>query len=256
MRKLFKFGGALLGVALAASGWAAGGISLKHVKGGVYLAEDGYFAKENSAVYVGAKHVTVVGATWTPDTARELADKIRAVTGKPITEVINPNYHTDRAGGNAYWKSIGARIVSTRQTAEAMRRGWNDIVAFTRQSFPDYPALPASLPDREYPGDFELQGGRVKAFHLGAAHTRDGIFVYFPEEKVLYGNCILKRELGNLHEADLAEYPKTLDRLEQSGLDIDTIIAGHLDALHGPELIGHYRQLLRREASAGAARPR
>lgn len=117
-------------------------------------------------VYVGAEHVTVVGATWTPDTARELARQIRAVTDKPIAEVVNPNYHPDRAGGNAYWKSIGARIVSTRQTADEMRRGWDEVVAFTRRGFPDYPALPVSLPDREHPGDFELQDGRIKAFHL------------------------------------------------------------------------------------------
>ncbi|MCD4499863.1 subclass B2 metallo-beta-lactamase [Chromobacterium vaccinii] len=254
MREIFKLISAMLCLAWAAGACAAqGSLSLKHLKGGVYVVEDDYYAKENSAVYIGAEHVTVVGATWTPDTARELARQIRAVTDKPIAEVINPNYHTDRAGGNAYWKSIGARVVATRQTADEMSRGWDDIVAFTRQGFPDYPALPVSMPDQLFPGDFELQGGKVKAFHLGAAHTRDGIFVYFPEEKVLYGNCILKQELGNLHYADLNEYPKTLDRLALSGLDIDTIIAGHLDALHGPELIDHYRQLLKRQASDAAA---
>lgn len=252
MRTVFGFAGALLGLAAAACA-AQGGLALKHLKGGVYVVEDGYYAKENSVVYVGAEHVTVVGATWTPDTARELARQIRAVTDKPIAEVVNPNYHPDRAGGNAYWKSIGARIVSTRQTADEMRRGWDEVVAFTRRGFPDYPALPVSLPDREHPGDFELQDGRIKAFHLGAAHTRDGIFVHFPQERVLYGNCILKQELGSLSYADLNEYPRTLERLKLSELDFDTVIAGHLDALHGPELIDHYQRLLKRQASDAAA---
>ncbi|OWY40108.1 subclass B2 metallo-beta-lactamase [Xenophilus sp. AP218F] len=233
---------------LAAAGAAAGPLSLKHLRGGVYVAEDDYYARENSAVYIGGDHVTVIGATWTPDTARELAERIGEVTDKPIREVINTNYHTDRAGGNAYWRSIGARIVATRQTADMMRAGWDEVVDFTRQGFPDYPKLAAVLPDRVFDGDFQLQGGKVRAMYLGPAHTQDGIFVYFPEEKALYGNCILKPQLGNLRYADMAHYSRTLDRLKAARLDFDTIIAGHQAPLHGPELIDHYQGLLRQAA--------
>ncbi|MDE1711231.1 subclass B2 metallo-beta-lactamase [Chromobacterium amazonense] len=249
MHKIFKMGGRLAAWAVAlvwaaTAGAADGKMALKQVRGGVYVAEDSHYARENSVVYIGSAHVTVVGATWTPDTARELAGQIRRVTDKPITEVINTNYHTDRAGGNAYWKSIGARIVSTRLTADEMRAGWDEVVAFTRQGFPDYPALPLVLPDQVFAGDFSLQNDRVRAFYLGPAHTKDGIFVYFPQEKVLYGNCILKPELGNMRYADLAEYPKTLEKLKALHLDVDTVIAGHQDAEHGPELIDRYLALL------------
>ena len=220
-------------------------VTLSHVSGGVYVVEDSYYIKENSAVYIGPEYVTVIGSTWTPETARELAEKIRTITDKPIREVINTNFHTDRAGGNAYWLSIGAELVSTEMTSNAMRNGWDDVVAFTRKGVPDYPALPLVMPTRVMQGDFELQGGRVRAIYLGPSHTQDGIFVYFPEERVLYGNCILKQELGNLSHADLAEYPRTLEKLKQLGLDFDTVIAGHQDALHGPELIDHYQGLLK-----------
>jgi len=87
-----------------------------------------------------------------------------------------------------------------------------------------------------------LIGGRV--FDLGPSHTQDGIFVFFPQEKVLYGNCILKEQLGNLDFADLREYPKTLERLKQLHLDFTTIVAGHWSPIHGPELIDEYLQLL------------
>jgi len=220
-------------------------LELTHVRGGVYVVEDRYYYKENSVVYVGRDHVTVVGATWTPETARELSDRIREVTPKPIKEVINANYHTDRAGGNAFWLSIGAEIVATRMTADAMRAGWNEVVAFTREGIPSYPQLPLVMPSRVFKGDFELQDGRVQAMYLGASHTQDGIFVYFPEEKILYGNCILKQDLGNLKYADLSEYPKTLEKLKALHLDFDTVVAGHQDALHQPSLIDHYQSLLK-----------
>lgn len=221
-------------------------ITLTHLRGGIHVAEDRAYYKENAVVYIGSRHVTVVGATWTPETARLLADKIRRVTDKPILEVINPNYHTDRAGGNAYWRSIGAAIIATQRTADAMQSGWDEVVDFTRQGMPDYPKLALVMPDRVMPALFELQDSRVQALYLGAAHTGDGIVVYFPEEKVLYGNCLLKQELGNLKYADLAEYPRTLEKLKALHLDFDLIIAGHQDAVHGPQLIDHYLNLLQK----------
>jgi len=90
------------------------------------------------------------------------------------------------------------------------------MVRYVQKGAPSYPTLPLVLPDKTFAGDFELQRGGVKAIYLGPSHTPDGIFVFFPQEKVLYGNCILKEQLGNLDFADLREYPKTLERLSSS----------------------------------------
>ncbi|HZP60730.1 MAG TPA: subclass B2 metallo-beta-lactamase [Opitutaceae bacterium] len=239
-------------------------LTLSHFEGSIYIAEDSYYSKENSVVYVGPEQVTVIGATWTPETARLLAEEIRKVTDKPIREVINTNYHPDRAGGNAYWKSIGCSIVSTQLTHDLLKRDWASMVEWTRRSIPSYPRVEPVLPTLIFPGDFELQDGRIKAFFLGPSHTPDGIFVYFPVEKVLYGGCILKEQLGNLTFANLEEYPLTLQKLKRRNLDIKTIVAGHGSARHGPELIDRYLELLKNNSdrankqppsTAGAAAP-
>lgn len=219
-------------------------VTLSHLRGNVYVVEDTFYGRENSAVYVGADHVTVVGATWTPATAKLLAGKVARITPKPITEVIDTNYHPDRAGGNAYFKSIGAKIISTEMTRELMQTGWDGVVGVTHKSNPGYPVLPAVLPDTVHPGDFILQDGDVKAIYLGPSHTPDGIFVYFPEEKILYGGCILKEQLGSLSYANIEEYPKTLRKLQRLHLGFTTIIAGHFSPVHGPELIDQYIGLL------------
>jgi metallo-beta-lactamase class B len=118
------------------------------------------------------------------------------------------------------------------------------MVRYVQKGFPSYPTLPLVLPDKTFAGDFELQSGGVKAIYLGPSHTPDGIFVFFPQEKVLYGNCILKEQLGNLDFANLTEYPKTLQKLKQLNLGFTTIIAGHWSPIHGPELIDQYLALL------------
>jgi metallo-beta-lactamase class B len=219
-------------------------VALTPLRGHLYVAEDYFCSKENSVVYVGDSSVTVVGATWTPETAKLLTNEIGKVTQKPITEVIDTNYHPDRAGGNAYFKSIGAKIVSTKMTNDLLKAHWDEMVRYVQKGFPGYPTLPLVLPDQTFAGDFELQSGGVKAIYLGPSHTPDGIFVFFPKEKVLYGNCILKEQLGNLDFADLTEYPKTLEKLKQLNLGFTTIVAGHWSPIHGLELIDQYLALL------------
>jgi metallo-beta-lactamase class B len=219
-------------------------VVLRHLTGPIYVAEDYYYAKENSAVFVGPDSVTVIGATWSPATAELLAQEIHKITDKPVRDVIDTNYHPDRAGGNAFWKQIGARIVATRMTYDLLTSDWASIVKWTQKGFPDYPTLPLVLPTKTYAGGFELQGGRIRGLYLGPSHTPDGIFVYFPEQQVLYGGCILKEQLGNLAFANLEEYPVTLRNLQHLHLGIKTIIAGHYSPVHGPELIDQYLSLL------------
>jgi metallo-beta-lactamase class B len=78
--------------------------------------------------------------------------------------------------------------------------------------------------------------------YLGPSHSTDGIFVYFPEEKFLYGGCILVEDvgIGYLGDSNLIQYPKTLSRLKNLNLEITNIITGHGDPVHGPELLNRY----------------
>ena len=84
---------------------------------------------------------------------------------------------------------MGAKIISTKLTSDLLTKHWDEMVRYVQQGAPSYPTLPLVLPDKTFAGDFELQGGGVKAIYLGPSHTPDGIFVFFPQEKVLYGNC-------------------------------------------------------------------
>jgi metallo-beta-lactamase class B len=61
----------------------------------------------------------------------------------------------------------------------------------------------------------------------------------------LYAGSILKKQLGNLASANLTEYPRTLDKLQELHLTIDNVISGHWSAVHGPELINQYRLMLK-----------
>jgi metallo-beta-lactamase class B len=183
-------------------------ISLHRLAGPIYLVEDDHYVTTNSLVYIGPTSVTVIGATWTPDTARILGEKIEELTKRPIREVIDTSPDPEWSGGNGYWKSIGAQILAVDVTADFLRDHWKSIVAAARKNHPEYPEVPLVLPTQTYPGEFELQDGHVRAFYLGPSHTPADIFVYFPKEKVLDAGSILKEQLGNMAKADVREYPQ------------------------------------------------
>ncbi len=107
------------------------------LSGSVYVAEDSHYAKTNYAVYIGAASVTVVGAGWSPDTAQLLAREIMKVTNKPVSDVILPDHDPEYAGGNAYWKRIGANIVSTKLTEQTLEKDWAKTSGFYPPAFPD-----------------------------------------------------------------------------------------------------------------------
>ena len=237
--------GVLLLLSLSEVYAATTGVTLTHLTGSIYLVEDSHYAKTNSLVYIGQKSVTVIGATHTPETAKLLAEEIRQVTDNPISEVINTDYNPEYAGGNAYWKDIGADIVATELTSTLLAREWDKVGDFTRRYFPNYPQVPLVLPTVTYSSNFELQEGRIRVLYLGPSHTPDDIFIYFPGEKVLYAGSILKEHLGNLAFADIGEYQRTLMKLKHQQLDIHTVISGHWSAIHGPELIDQYLQMLK-----------
>jgi metallo-beta-lactamase class B len=50
--------------------------------------------------------------------------------------VIDTNYHPDRAGGNAYFNSIGAKIISTKMTDDLLKAHWDEMVRYIQKRIP------------------------------------------------------------------------------------------------------------------------
>ncbi len=223
-------------------------IKVSHLKGPLYVIEDSFWLKENSIFYVGQSSVTLVGAGWSPGAARQIELDIQKITDKPVSEVVDTDFNPDRAGGNAYWKQRGVKVIATEKTAKLLKTDWGGYWAKVRKILTDLPQTEDSLPTVTYPGDFMLQDAKVKAFFLGPTHMPDDIFVYFPDERVLYAGNILKEQPGNLASADLDAYMKSLEKLKALHLDIDSIISGHWSPVHGPELIETYLGFLKEAA--------
>ncbi|MBN1638583.1 MAG: hypothetical protein JW866_06440, partial [Ignavibacteriales bacterium] len=85
-------------------------------------------------------------------------------------------------------------------------------------------------------------------YYLGAGHTRDNIVIYIPDNKILFSGCMIKsldsKNLGNITEGDLEEYPKTLDKLLKKFKEAQIVIPGHGN-YGGLDLIHHTLKLIK-----------
>lgn len=224
-----------------------GHIELIKLTDRIYVVEDYFYYRENSAFYIGDSGVTVLSATWTPEIAKLLADKLRQITKTPIKFVINTHYHLDRSGGNPFFKEIGAKIIASKLTKMLMMENWESGVRSAQKDYAGFPSIPFVEPDITFDDKYELEGGKIQVLYFGPSHTEDNVVVYFPEEQILFGDCMIKEKLGYLGDANLREYLNTLQRVKK--LKIKKIIAGHWSPIHGPDLIDKMIELLKQQTS-------
>ena len=91
---------------------------------------------------------------------------------------------------------------------------------------------------------------------MGPGHTADNIVTWIPDERVLFGGCLVRsasaRTLGYTKEADLERWPSTLESLMAEFGTARLIVPGH-GSPGGLELLEHTLELLRTLAPADVA---
>ncbi|HKF72810.1 MAG TPA: MBL fold metallo-hydrolase [Stellaceae bacterium] len=189
----------------------------------------------NSGVIIGDEGVMVVDARATPVLARELIERIRAVTDKPIKYVLLSHYHAVRVlGASAY----GAQhIIASQGTYELIReRGQQDFDS-EAQRFPRLFRAVETVPGLTWPTlvfDCSLtifMGQReVRILHLGKGHTKGDTVAWLPKEKVLFsGDLVEYGAAPYCGDAHFREWPETLEKLRALGAE--KLVPGRGEAL-------------------------
>lgn len=201
----------------------------------------------NSGVIIGDKYIMVSDATATPDMARDLIAKIRAVSDKPIKYVLLTHYHAVRVLGASAYEAEGAtEIIASRGTHELIvERGAQDMQSEIER-FPRLFRGVEGIPGLTWPtmviGDgkpgrqgsltVDLGGVKVEIWHPGPGHTRGDTIAWVEEEKVLFSGDLVEYEAGvYTGDAQLEEWPATLEALR--ALKAEAIVPGRGEAMKG-----------------------
>ena len=179
------------------------------------------FSGGNTGVYIGAEGVTLVD-TKLGGWGQALMDRIRTVTDKPVTTIINTHTHGDHVGSNRFFPEEVEIVVQ-----ENTRRNMTGMDIFAGDGA-------RGLPDRTYNDRLTLGSGadRIELYHFGSGHTNGDTFILYPGLRVLQmGDMFPWRDapfLDRSNGGSGVEFPETLQKLIDNVDGFDTVIPGHI----------------------------
>jgi glyoxylase-like metal-dependent hydrolase (beta-lactamase superfamily II) len=161
-----------------------------------------------------------------------ILEKVKSVTDKPITHIINTHTHGDHTGSNAFFPA-GVEIVVQENTAANM---------MTMDNF-KAPASKHGLADRTYKDKLTLLEGNeaIDLYYFGRAHTNGDTFVVFRNLRVVHTGDVFARKaapfIDTTNGASGVEYPATVRRLIAGIKNVDTVIPGHTTVMKWADLV-------------------
>lgn len=206
--------------AIAAVEQAAPNVAqIEKVKDNLYVITSGDAG--NTAAFVTATGVVLVD-TKLPNWGQAILDKVRSVTDKPVSHIINTHTHSDHVGSNEFFPA-SVEIVAHANTAVNMAK---------MATFKD-PAKKTALPDRTYQDRLTVLSGAdaIDLYYFGPAHTNGDTFVVFRNLRVMHAGDVFARaatpgiDVGN-GGSGLA-YASTVEKAIAGIANVDTVIPGH-----------------------------
>jgi glyoxylase-like metal-dependent hydrolase (beta-lactamase superfamily II) len=204
------------------------------------------FSGGNVAVFITDGGVTLVDtklAGW----GQAVLDKVKSVTDKPVTRIINTHTHGDHTGNNGFFGTSVEIVVqeNTKANMEKMDAFKGDNAKF--------------LPKITYKDKLTLGSGkdRIDLYYFGAGHTNGDTFVVFPALRVLHTGDIFAWKDGpfcdRANGGSCVALPRTLQKAVAGIKNIDTIIPGHSPMMTPKDLQEYQRFVADLSAHAQAA---
>lgn len=242
MKRLFALGtlvllGALT-VAVAAQQPApqpsVDNLTVEKVKDNLWVIRGG---GGNTAVFATAKGLTVVD-TKSPGWGQPLLDKIKTISDKPITTVINTHTHYDHVSGNVTVPA-SVEIIAQENTAK-MIPGTTGVTGLgnTENVFKANPGK--GLAKRSFKDKMTVGSGadQINLYHFGPAHTGGDAFVEFVANKVMHvGDTFPNKGLPIMDQQNGGsgvQYASTIRKAVDGVKNVDTLINGHTPAQTTP----------------------
>lgn len=194
-------------------------LEIQQVKENLYLITGG---GGNTAAFITDNGVVLVD-TKNPGMGPGILEKVKSVTPKPVTMIINTHTHGDHVGSNSAFTGA-VEFVAHENCKTSMER----MPAFQSDEGKK------SLPGKTYKDKLSLLKGKDKIdlYHFGRGHTNGDTFVVFPSLKIMHAGDMYAFSKGlpiiDINNGGSAlEYPKTLMKVAAGIKGVDSVIPGH-----------------------------
>jgi metallo-beta-lactamase class B len=169
----------------------------------------------NGMIVINKGKAALFDTPMSDSLTRKLVHFIEDSLKSKIEYFVPNHWHDDCTEGIDILDSIGAKIISSEKTKEISKEK-KIITAY--KTFTDTMTI-------------DLSGKKILLNYLGEAHSTDNIVVWIADEKILFGGCMIKamesNAKGNVADANLVEWPKTLKKVKKKFGKAKIIIPGH-----------------------------
>ncbi|HEU4927128.1 MAG TPA: MBL fold metallo-hydrolase [Vicinamibacterales bacterium] len=207
----------------AAQGPAPGQLTVEKLRDNLFILKTADPANEsggNTAVFIQSNGVTVVD-TKNPGWGAPVLARIKELTSKPVTRIINTHAHGDHVSGNVEFPAT-VDVVTQLNTQENMKR----LAIFGESSG-------RGLPKRTFTDRMTIDTGadQIELRYFGRGHTNGDAWVIFPALRVVHTGDIFARKgllfLDGSNGGSGVEVPDTLAKAAEALGNIEAIITGH-----------------------------
>ena len=189
----------------------------------------------NSGVIIGDESVMVIDAQATPTLARQVIEKVRSITDKPISHLVLSHYHAVRVLGASEYKANNI-IMSSKARSMVVERGkedWDSEFDRFPRLFNGYQEIPGlTWPTTTFENKMSVFLGkrRIDLYFLGRAHTAGDIVIHVPDSNVLFtGDIVEYKSACYCGDAHLQDWPATLKNIAK--FQPVSLVPGRGDAL-------------------------
>ena len=208
---------------------------------------DATFSGGNVGVFITGNGVVLVDtklAGW----GQTFLDRVKSITTKPVTTIINTHTHGDHTGNDDKF-GTSVEIVAQENTKVNMAK--MDAFKGDKAVF---------LPKKTFKDTMTIGSGKeqINLYYFGAGHTNGDAMIYFPALRVLQtGDLFARKDAPRIDRANGGsgvQYPQTLARAVAAFKNIDTVVPGHSPLMKWNDLQEYQRYTVDLLAATQAAK--
>ena len=210
-------------------------VEVEKIKDNLYVLRGG---GGNSAVFITSTGVVVVDAK-NPGWGQPLLDKIKELTNKPVTTLINSHTHADHVSGNVDFPP-GIQIIAHENAKTRMEKMLPNS-ANQNQTVPAQTIFQANngrgMPTRTFKDKLTLFSGadQVDVYFFGIGNTDGDAWVHFPALRVAVAADVFGTKniplLDSNNGGSAIAMVETIQKASDTFRNVDMIISGH-----GPQM--------------------
>ena len=186
----------------------------------------------NAGIIVGDDSVIIVDSLRVPSFARDLIKDVKHITNKPISHVIDTHSHWDHSWGNQEFPT--ATIIGHDNCLKEMiDSNWNEqwrskVISSNESWSEEAKTVSITPPNLTFSDSMNMEFGshKIHIKFLGKAHTSGDIFIYLPDDQVLFTGDVAQNQgipfFGDSYPNDWIQTSESM-----ANISVNSFMAGH-----------------------------